>query len=298
LVIDDDVAANCFGLHINTKKGKSELLLIAHPSVKKSLKTDLSCGAGDIATTHSYRYLGWIVTDSATSNWQADFATRTRNAWHVVKRHERVWRASIDEDIKKRVFHALVTPTLTYAAFTYPYTAPALTRLHVTTNKLLRHCLGRQILWDSPHEHTHTEALYDRFPFTPAVMVKQLLTQWGHWVRRSYAVKNPHPVVMVVAGEVSRARPMRSPAAHPPSRALHAASGLDKVALATLPNELTRAAWRRLVDARTLAMANDFARCVVQARRLHDPGCSEPDWPRLIDSWYRKKAPRRDQLIL
>jgi hypothetical protein len=292
LLTQFEIAANCFGLQINTKKGKSELLVIAHPSIRRSLKSDLSCGAGDIQVTHRYKYLGWIVTDKCTANWQADFAVRTRNAWYVVKRHERVWRASVDDSVKKALFHALVIPTLTYAASTYPFTAACLTRLHVMTNKLLRHCLGRPILWDSPTEHTHTESLYDLFPFTPAIVVKQLLTQWGHWVRHAYRANNPHPAVTVVAGEVSRARPLRSSPPHPPSRALESASGLDKVALATAPNEMSRSAWRTLVDKRTRTMAEDFAECVVMARRLLDPGCSTPDWPGLIASWHRKKVLR------
>jgi hypothetical protein len=292
LLTQFEIAASCFGLRINTKKGKTELLLVAHPSLRHHLKTDLSCGAGDIQVTHRYKYLGWIITDKPTSNWQDDFNTRKRNAWHVVRTHERVWRASVDDTVKKKVFHALVIPTLTYAAATYPFTATCLTHLHVATNKLLRHCLGRPILWDSPPEHTHTELLYDCFPFAPAIVVKQTLTQWGHWVRRAYAVNNPHPVVTVVAGEVSRARPLRSPPAHPPSRALAVASGLDKVALAMTPNELSRSAWRKLVDTKTRAMATDFALCVVKARRLLDPGCPEPDWRGLVDSWYRKKLLR------
>jgi hypothetical protein len=266
------------------------LLLIAHPSIRKHLPRSLSSGAGDIATTHSYKYLGWKITDNSSNSWRTDFNTRISKAWYVVKRYERVWRASCDESVKKKIFQALVVPTLTYAAFTYPFTAPVLTAIHVATNKLLRHCLGRKILWDSVPEHTHTEDLYDVFPFTPAIMVKQLMTQWGHWVRRAYKVPNPHPVVTVVAGAVSRDRPLRSPHPHPPSRALESATGLDKVALALTPNELSRQAWRSLVDRRTRAMAVDFANCVVKARRLLDSGCtSEVDWLGLVDSWLQKK---------
>jgi hypothetical protein len=38
---------------------------------------------------------------------------------------------------KKKLFSVLILPVLLYAGMTYPFTATALTKIHVQTNKLL-----------------------------------------------------------------------------------------------------------------------------------------------------------------
>jgi hypothetical protein len=285
-----ETAANSYGLRLNVKKGKTELLLVCHPSLRPSLPTALHCKAGAVNITRQYKYLGMLISDDPRNDWRTDFASRTKNAWYTIKKYDRIWRAPlVDPLLKRTLFRALVIPVLTYAAFTYPFTCSALTTLHVTTNKLLRYCLGHPILWDDIPAHTHSEELYSAFPFTPALVTHQLLTQWGHWARRVNYCPNPHPVLTVVCGTVHRAQPLRGPRAHPPSQSLSLASGLDKTALATTPAEMSKARWKSFVRKRTTQMAQDFATCVVQARRLVGEGCSDyVDWPSLIQRWYRK----------
>jgi hypothetical protein len=276
---------------------------------------------------------------------------------------------SAPEPVKKALFNALVVPVLTYAALTYPFTGSVLLRIHVQANKLLRHCLGHAIRFESlsvlapssvdddvlstakrhvsrwhhsgrsyplldglplsfeclmydiatagvevpysPYpppatynlyrtvrrlynrirdvpDHVHTEELYSHFMFVPITMVQQLLSHFGHWSRRAYdqATVLPHPLVSTLCGTVS-ARPLRSPRPHPPSRALCAASGLDKLSLLEFPvshPNLGRDSWKALVRHRTKLFAVDFAECVVAPRRLLD-GRPGPNWRALAEKW-------------
>jgi hypothetical protein len=272
-----------FGLKLNTKKGKTEVMVIAHDDVRAHLpELTLECVAGKVGQTSTYRYLGWHVSDSPKNAWQQDLEKRVGHAWGTLRAHERIWRSTAPTHVKLRLVQALVLPILTYAAATYPLTQTVLMKLQVATNKLLRSALGLRIHWDEPDLHTHTEELYRLFPFTPVEVVRSNLKQWGHWRRAAQYQCAPHPVVKAILSPFSHQKKKQG-RAHPPSNWLMAASGCDREELGTAP--LDKLAWRELNERRTKAMALDFCEGPVTARRLDD-GCSLPDWWALITKWF------------
>eukprot|EP00760_Papus_ankaliazontas_P037346 PhM_4_TR8460/c3_g1_i2/m.47252 len=157
-------AALLWGLHLNTKKGKTELLIATTRSRRDSAPDFLQCRAGVVGRTHSYRYLGWLVTDRGAQDWKEDFAHRTRLAWATLHTNERLWRSPASARTKTRLFNALVVPVLTYAFWAYPISADCILHVHVTANKLLRHALGIRVEFSDPDLHTHTEDLYVHSP--------------------------------------------------------------------------------------------------------------------------------------
>ena len=290
LLTSFEQAALTWGLHLNTKKGKTEVLVIANKDLRDKLPPPrLTCTAGDVQETDSYKYLGWHISNSPMNGWQQDFKKRTQHAWSVLHKHDRIWRSQAPRHIKQRLFQALIMPVLTYAAMTYPLTQTVLLKLQVATNKLLRSALGLRIEWGNPELHTHTEGLYNLFPFTPVSVVRMFMVQWGHWCRAAERNGSSHPIVDVFLSPFSHVKPSRH-VAHNPSKWLLKISGLTKEELYTLPQD--RKAYRLLCEARTKGMARDFCNGPVTHRRLED-GCSLPDWSALIEHWFDESRSRR-----
>jgi hypothetical protein len=289
-----ETAANQLGLHLNTKKGKTEVLIIAHDSVRATLPPlDLKCNAGTVGYTSSYKYLGWNVHDSPKNSWKADLSKRIGHAWGVLKKHARLWRSRAPQHVKLRLAQALILPVLTYAATTYPLTQTVLLALQVATNKLLRVALDTRVHWDAPELHIHTEELYAHFPFTPVELIRAVLRQWGHWRRLVECQDLPHPVVLTVLGNYKHQKRLRG-LAHTPSHWLQQAAGLDLNELASLP--LERESWKNWCMRRLKLMATDFCRGPVTSRRLDD-GCALPDWASLFDHWYDTTRSRRPKTL-
>jgi endonuclease/exonuclease/phosphatase family metal-dependent hydrolase len=289
-----ETAANKLGLHLNTKKGKTEVLIVAHETVRPHLPPlNLTCKAGTVGYTPSYRYLGWHVSDSLKNAWRQDLDKRVGHAWGVLKKYTRIWRSNAPQHVKLRLAQALILPVLTYAATTYPLTQTVLLFLHVATNKLLRAAIDTRIYWDDTPNHKHTEELYAHFPFTPVELVRAVLRQWGHWRRQAELQELPHPVVVAVLSDWKhqKKRPGRM---HTPSSWLEKAAGLDKQTLFELP--LDRDRWRAHCWDRLKLMALDFCEGPVMSRRLDD-GCAEPDWTELIEHWYDPARSRRQKAL-
>lgn len=287
-----EAAALKWGLKLNTKKGKTELLVTAHPSISPTLpQPRLFCVAGTVERTHTYKYLGWTVSDSAKNCWEDDFKKRVSHAWYMKRQYDRVWNSNAPTHVKKRLVQAVVLPSLTYAAITYPLTQTAIMKMQVATNKLLRACLGLRIEWSDPSIHTHTEELYSLYPFTPVNVVRSLLVQWGHWVRAANLTGSVHPVIHTMTSTFPHHKAKRGVhGAHPPSKWLTAAAGVDREALLTEP--LMRVQWKSLSEKRTKQFAKDLCVGPVTSRRLED-GCSLPDWDVLIEKWFDTTRQRR-----
>lgn len=255
LVLFED-AALTYGLKLNVAKGKTELMVIAHPSIIDSLDVTLFCKAGPVGLVNSYKYLGWMCSNDDKDAWRTDFKKRQRQAWFVLKQHDRVWRASIDDETKRKLFHALITPILLYASPSYPATQRAMREQHVFCNKLLRYALGKQVSWDDESRHTSTFDLYGSIPLLPITTAKHFLVQWGHWVRMAYK-KNVHPCVSVLLSDLKLGK--RRGRNWPPSRVLLAycppKTTLDD--LERLPKN--RGTWKKFVARSTTYLLQNFA---------------------------------------
>lgn len=291
LLLAFESAALDWGLRLNTKKGKTELLIAASDEKRSNLPAEpISCKAGVVLETSEYRYLGWHVSNSTQTTWKQDFGKRQQHAWAVLRQHERIWKSNVDVRVKKKLFQALIIPVLLYAAITYPMTQAVLLYLHVATNKLMRRALGLRVEWNDPSLHTHTEDLYDLFAFSPVSMVRLFCVQWGHWCRAAHATDGHHPIVDAFLHNHNHVKRSRG-VPHPPSKWLMAATGCNEQELWDLPVHRDR--WSKLCKDRTFAMAQDFCDSVVTNRRLADDR-PLPAWNSLIDRWFdEERATRR-----
>lgn len=270
-------SAKKWGLLLNTKKGKTELLLAAHPSLEPGLRTSLRSEKGEIGRTDAYKYLGWNVTDRGAKDWQADWRKRLKTAWYIIHKHDRIWLSNVSTMLKRRMFIALVCPVLQYAFWTYPRTKTTLTRTHVDTSKLLRYCLRMPIRALSPEEHHHTEDLYDnKTPFIAVSTTKSLLQQWGHWARHDPGA----PVVAALTGTIHTKR--KRGRAHLPSKMLMELTGLTPEEL--LARTQVRTAWKTTVEKATTLTGREIA-SIVMERRL---GESFFDWEDRLSIWSKK----------
>jgi hypothetical protein len=256
---------------------------VHHPSVPVSC--NLLCAAGPVGRTSSYKYLGWLITDSSVGDWEKDLSMRIRNAWAIARSFSKLWTSYAPRSVKLRLLQALVIPSLLYSAFTYPRTLAAMTRLHVACNKLIRYALGIRVEWDDPSIHVSTDELYSEYPFLPVAVAQHLLGQWGHWVRMQSSRGVVPPAVSVLLSD-PETRKFRGKN-WPPSRILESVAGpatpLD--VLESLP--MNRRRWKKYADERTRELASEFVGRVVLPRSLsrgHGSNCS---WPVLIERWFR-----------
>eukprot|EP00760_Papus_ankaliazontas_P037347 PhM_4_TR8460/c4_g1_i3/m.47271 len=276
-------AALLWGLHLNTKKGKTELLIATTRSRRDSAPDFLQCRAGVVGRTHSYRYLGWLVTDRGAQDWKEDFAHRTRLAWATLHTNERLWRSPASARTKTRLFNALVVPILTYAFWAYPISADCILHVHVTANKLLRHALGIRVEFSDPDLHTHTEDLYVHSPFVPLSAHASLLRQWGHWVRAAARRPFLDPVVTVLTGTQHKDAAVENASRRPSQNLRHL---LDASEHDLLEWPMNRAAWRRKSSDAFRRLARTMSTWVT-TRRLrseNDNGYSY-DWNPRIERW-------------
>jgi hypothetical protein len=278
LLLAFETAALKWGLHLNTKQGKTETMVIAHKSVKHTINAELLCTKGPIGVTSHYRYLGYHLRSDTPDSWVNDLKRRVPLAWSTIHRHSRLWAPLVPQAAKKHFFQILVMPVLTYAAACYPFSKRARTRLHVECTRLLRHILDAPIQYEHTETHVHTEQLYDLFPPAPVMQTVCLMRQWGHWVRHDVARDHPlfHAIIGTTTAIPRRGRCM------PPSKTLELCMRLTSLELMELPNN--RSQWKKIIDNRAKAAAEDFVREVLVPRRLGDGAVQ---WEEVIKKWLK-----------
>jgi hypothetical protein len=274
-----ETAALRWGLHLNTKPGKTETMVIAHNSIRHNINAALTCSKGTVGTTTQYRYLGYHIRSDVPDSWSNDLKRRVPLAWSTIHKHSRLWTPHISLSERKHFFQTLVMPVLTYAAACYPFSRRAQTRLHVECTRLLRHVLDAPVRYDNTDAHIHTEELYDLFPPAPVMQTVCLMRQWGHWVRHDVA-KN-HPLFHALIG-TTPAIPRRGRCL-PPSKTLELCMRLSPLELILLPED--RSHWKRIVKTRAKAAAEDFVQEVLIPRRLGDGLVL---WKDVIARWLKK----------
>jgi hypothetical protein len=274
-----ETAALSWGLHLNTKPGKTETMVIAHSSERNKVNATLTCSQGTVGTTTQYRYLGYNIRNDVPDSWSNDLNRRVPLAWSTIHKHSRLWTPLIPLSERKHFFQTLVMPVLTYAAACYPFSKRAQIRLHVECTRLLRHVLDAPVRYDDMSAHIHTEELYDQFPPAPVMQTVCLMRQWGHWVRHDVA--KDHPLFHALIG-TTPAIPRRGKSL-PPSKTLELCMRLSPLELMLLPEN--RSQWKRIVATRAKAAAEDFVRDVLIPRRLGD---GLVQWKDVIARWLKK----------
>ena len=206
--------ASFLGMQINLGKGKTEEIRLNAPD---QIPVHLT-GGRPVTFTTNYKYLGYILgagskkckkdskffkkgMDIPLQSWEADHARRTRLGWAIIRRFGPIWSSEASIDAKYNLFQALVEPILSYAAVVYSPSKAAEYRLHTTHHSMLRFCLGDEFRLDFKNwSHPKTEYLYatrdeDRGKkkclslVLPAIVNRQRLSAWGHWVRDHYQTK-------------------------------------------------------------------------------------------------------------
>jgi hypothetical protein len=274
-------AAMQWGLHLNTKPGKTETMLVAHRSRRSMIDASLTSTKGPIGVTTRYKYLGYHIDALEKANWKHDLRRRIPLAWDAIHTHARLWHPTIPISARKNLYQTLVLPRVLYAALCYPMTSTALFYLHVQATKLLRHVLQAPTYTPPEQRHVHTEELYDCIPFAPVSLVKQLLQQWGHWMRSPTAQN--HPVTLALLGTVPQARPLRA-RKYAPSDSLRDLTLMTPEELVEMP--LARSRWRETSWRAAFHVAHQL--CLrIDARRFED-GTQPPDWSLIFNRWKAK----------
>ena len=198
----EEVAAS-MGLRINRGAGKTEEIRLNAPGSDGPVKT---ATGNEIGIVDNYKYLG----TSLGKSWREDFNRRKGLAWSVIRKYSQAWGSKAPMDSKHKLFQALVEPILCYGAFTYPDLAEVTTVLHGTHARMLRHCLGLGRANTSRRNHKPTEWLYygvsknlgktmrSAVLTLPGTVMRQRLSNLGHWTRDHYERGRRHPVIDVL----------------------------------------------------------------------------------------------------
>ncbi len=188
----EDVAA-MFGLKCNVGPGKTEAMYISLPAAPIYLKSGAL-----VTTATSYKYLGTLLG----TTWKEDFSRRRGLAWALLHQYNNVWSAAhIHIDVKRHLFHALVTPHLTYSCISYPWTALVRKTINQCYQRMLRYALGVRPNW-TEWDHLPIESLIgDSRLFLSAQIVYERLRSIGHWLRQHCRKDNTilHPALWVLA---------------------------------------------------------------------------------------------------
>lgn len=118
-----------------------------------------------------------------------------------------VWqtpRTHIRDSIKRRLFHALVTPFFTYAPLTWPDYRTHEKAIHHTVTRMLRIALNEKPPVDKngnvrTGRVAHTETLYGYYLTVPAELQRQRLTLFGHLMSENTEGRRLHVAAWVLS---------------------------------------------------------------------------------------------------
>ena len=121
-----ETAASLVGLHCNDKKTEY-IASSLDPSPLTSLHGKI------IKRVDDFKCLGSFIMGS-----YKNFKTRKALAWQACNAHDKVWRSNIDNNLKIKLFTAVIEPILLYGAETWTLTLKQQQRLDGTYTNLLR----------------------------------------------------------------------------------------------------------------------------------------------------------------
>jgi hypothetical protein len=247
------------GLRINMGAGKTERFSLGCVGKDGSVR-NLNV---PIPIVESYKYLGVYALDCA-----ADWRMRVGRAWAALTKYAGIWRAKVDQDVKRQLFRALVEPILTYGLVAYAPSVSFERKLDAAYNRMLRYALGLPPVVVS--REVKTELLYSGMDYISATVAQRRITLLGHVARDHFEQRARHPLVQILFHDLrlKRRRGRRSTIVGGLLREAKCAD-LDELWTLLLDRDRTRAAAKRaLDDATTRVDARIRLRRAAEARRV------------------------------
>ena len=154
------------GLHLNSKKTKVMALNIPDA-------TFLSMNNDEVEKVSDFKYLGsWV------SSTEQDIKVRRALAWNALHKMSKVWKSTLRDDLKRRLFVATVESVLVYGAESWTLTVKQEKALDGLYTRLLR--LALNVTW---RDHVRNTDLYANLPKLSTKLRARRLRLAGHCVR-------------------------------------------------------------------------------------------------------------------
>ena len=154
------------GLHLNSKKTKVMALNIPDA-------TFLSMNNDEVEKVSDFKYLGsWV------SSTEQDIKVRRALAWNALHKMSKVWKSTLRDDLKRRLFVATVESVLVYGAESWTLTVKQEKALDGLYTRLLRIALN--VSW---RDHVRNTDLYANLPKLSNKLRARRMRLSGHCVR-------------------------------------------------------------------------------------------------------------------
>jgi hypothetical protein len=278
-------AAGTMGLQVNSKKGKTEVMVCG--PVERPIQAVRTIEGVAVNQTVEYKYLGWHLTPGG---WQADLRLRMGKAWGLWHLYRWVWEAGNPQSVK-HMLHSIVIPALSYASLAYPWTKTARMALNTCFFRLLRKTYKITIDYEGLSQAPVESTIPDR-PFLSTQLLFAHLKDVGKWCRDHYDGETFHPVIDIMEWDPGDVRKRRGGSKSGPREGL-----LRKANVASW-DEFARLAdsekrWMREVARRAVAEEVDVASQIGSRREKETrrvTAWTRRDTARLIDD--RRKVAR------
>ena len=154
------------GLHLNSKKTKVMTFNIPDTSFS-TMNND------EIEKVSDFKYLGsWM------SSTEQDIKVRRALAWNALHKMSKVWKSTLRDDLKRRLFVATVESVLVYGAESWTLTVKQEKALDGLYTRLLRIALN--VSW---RDHVRNTDLYANLPKLSNKLRARRMRLSGHCVR-------------------------------------------------------------------------------------------------------------------
>ena len=162
-------ASNCTGLYLNETKTECMPINIRNNIQIKTLSNNI------LKCVDDYKYLGSHILNS-----EKDFNIRKGMAWSACNKMDKLWKSSLNRQIKIRLFRATIEPILLYGSETWTLSARQHHRLDGCYTRLLRRVLN--LSWKS---HPSLKDIYGDLPRISSLVRKRRVQFAGHCARAS-----------------------------------------------------------------------------------------------------------------
>jgi hypothetical protein len=178
------------GLHLNVPK--TEVMTFNQDEEKIIVARD----GRNIKVVFDFKYLGSYVDNSAQ-----DIKVRKALAWSACHKLQKIWKSSLPNKIKTRLFTATVESVLLYGCSTWTLTKAMEKSLDGTYTRMLRMALN--VSWK---EHRTNIDLYGNLPKLSSKIAERRLKLAGHCVRHPEEEASKTILWEPTTGRVNRGR--------------------------------------------------------------------------------------------
>jgi hypothetical protein len=163
-----EVECRKIGLRLNAKKTEIMSYNTGAPKIKTLDETVLT-------TVEDFKYLGSHLRDT-----KDDIKVRKALAWQALHSMKRIWKSSLNQEIKRRLFIVTVETVLLYGCEAWTLTTREENRLDGSYTRMLRMALN--VSWK---DKISNETLYGNIPRLTEKIRERRLRLAGHCVRHS-----------------------------------------------------------------------------------------------------------------